>query len=157
MFRACIWATALASKNWGQAVSQYQSALNIPAQQCLDPQQSGLGCRAGQISQGDRIRREANQLAPDQPAFMDTLAMLLAERGEQRKAIDLLRKALLKVSAGFGHPVQPGKSTDCCGQKDEARTELDALAKLGDKFPAQAEVSQLLKSLQTRLSQLLPL
>jgi hypothetical protein len=33
------------------------------------------------------------------------------------------------------------------GKKDEARKELDALAKLGDKFSGQAEVSQLLKTL----------
>ena len=33
------------------------------------------------------------------------------------------------------------------GKKDLARKELEELAKLGDKFPAQAEVATLLKSL----------
>ena len=33
------------------------------------------------------------------------------------------------------------------GQKNEAKNELEQIAKLGDKFPAQAEVAQLQKGL----------
>jgi hypothetical protein len=33
------------------------------------------------------------------------------------------------------------------GKKDDARKELEAVAKLGEKFPGQSEVSQLLKTL----------
>jgi len=33
------------------------------------------------------------------------------------------------------------------GKRDEARKELDALAKLGDKFPGQTEVGKLQKEL----------
>ena len=59
----------------------------------------------------------------------------------------LLRKALLKSPQASAIQFNLAKVLIAAGKKDEARTELDALAKLGDKFPAQAEVSQLLKSL----------
>ena len=110
---------------------------------------NNLAWAAGQAKSPKAIEyaEKANQLAPDQPAFMDTLAMLLAERGESGKAIDLLRKALLKSPQASAIQFNLAKVLIAAGKKDEARTELDALAKLGDKFPAQAEVSQLLKSL----------
>ena len=147
MFRVYLGDLASASKNWGQAVSQYQSALNIQPNNALIL--NNLAWAAGQAKSPKAIEyaEKANQLAPDQPAFMDTLAMLLAERGESGKAIDLLRKALLKSPQASAIQFNLAKVLIAAGKKDEARTELDALAKLGDKFPAQAEVSQLLKSL----------
>jgi putative PEP-CTERM system TPR-repeat lipoprotein len=147
MFRMYMGDLASAGKNWGQAVTQYQSALSIQPNNALIL--NNLAWAAGQAKSPKAIEyaEKANQLAPDQPAFMDTLAMLLAERGENGKAIDLLRKALLKSPQASAIQLNLAKVLVAAGKKDEARTELDALAKLGDKFPAQAEVSQLLKSL----------
>jgi predicted Zn-dependent protease len=109
---------------------------------------NNLAWAAGQAKSPKAIEyaEKANQLAPDQPAFMDTLAMLLAERGESGKAIDLLRKALLKSPQASAIQFNLAKVLIAAGKKDEARPSSMPWP-LGDKFPAQAEVSQLLKSL----------
>jgi Flp pilus assembly protein TadD len=90
---------------------------------------------------------KANQLAPNQPAFMDTLAMLLAEKGESEKAIGLLRKAMAISPQAASIQLNLAKVLIATGKKDDARKELEAVAKLGEKFPGHAEVGQLLKSL----------
>ena len=90
---------------------------------------------------------KANQIAPNQPAFMDTLAMILAEKGETTKAIELLRKANSAAPQAAMIQLNLARVLIAAGQKDEARRELDALVKLGDKFPGQPEVTRLRQGL----------
>ena len=78
---------------------------------------------------------------------MDTLAMLLASKGETSRAIELLRKAMVIAPQAASIQLNLAKILIAAGKKDDARKELDALAKLGEKFPSQTEVSQLLKAL----------
>lgn len=89
----------------------------------------------------------ANALAPNQPAFMDTLATLLAEKQEYAKAIDLQKRALEIQPSNAGLRLNLAKIYLKAGDKDRAKTELAALAKLGEKFSSQPEVETLLKSL----------
>ena len=78
---------------------------------------------------------------------MDTLAVLLLDKGDSARALDLLKKALDLAPQASQIRLNYAKALLKAGQKTEARSELDQLAKLGDKFPAQAEVGQLLKGL----------
>ena len=90
---------------------------------------------------------KANKLAPNQPGLMDTLAMLMADKGDTAGAITLLRKALEISPQAAPLRLNLARVLISAGKKDEARSELDTLAKLGDKFPEQAEVTRLQKSL----------
>ena len=78
---------------------------------------------------------------------MDTLAMLLAAKGETTKAIELLRQAVAAAPQARAVQLNLAKVLISAGKKDDARKELEALAKIGDKFSGQAEVNQLLKTL----------
>lgn len=89
----------------------------------------------------------ANRLMPNQPAFMDTLAMLLSERNEYAKAVEWQNKALGLQPQNAIYKLNLAKIHIKGGQKELAKKQLDELAKLGDKFPAQAEVSNLLSKL----------
>ena len=88
---------------------------------------------------------KANSLAPNQPAFMDTLAMLLSDKGEYAKALALQTKALALQPKNPALKLNLVKIYIQSGQKDLAKKELDELAKLGAAFAGQAEVAQLLK------------
>lgn len=90
---------------------------------------------------------KANRLAPDQPPFMDTLAAALAEEGQVGKAIDLQRKALAKTSeaAAPAYRLRLAKLLLKAGDAAKARTELETLKALGDKFSGQEEVAALLQ------------
>ncbi|MGC3985969.1 MAG: PEP-CTERM system TPR-repeat protein PrsT [Pseudorhodoferax sp.] len=86
---------------------------------------------------------KANELAPDQPAFIDTLAMLLAEKQDYKKAIELQTKAMGLQANNLLFKLNMAKIYAKAGQKTEARQLLDELAKQGDKFAGQAEVEKL--------------
>ena len=73
--------------------------------------------------------------------------MLLAEKKEYAKAIELQKKALELQPESAGLRLNLAKIYLKAGDKGKAKTELETLAKLGDKFAGQAEVSALLKSL----------
>lgn len=90
---------------------------------------------------------KSNTLVPNQPDFMDTLATLLAEKNEYVKAIDLQTRAVALEPSNAKMRLNLAKIYIKAGDKSHARTELETLAKLGDKFAAQPEVSSLLKSL----------
>lgn len=90
---------------------------------------------------------KANQLAPNQPAFMDTMAMLLSQKGEHAKALALQTQALTLQPKNPGLKLGLVKIYLQAGKKDLARKELDELAKLGPDFSGQTEVTQLLKVL----------
>ena len=89
----------------------------------------------------------ANALAPNQPEFMDTLSMLLSDKGDYTKAIELQNKALTLQPANTTFKLNLAKIYIKADKKVLARKELDELGKLGEKFTKQAEVTSLLKSL----------
>lgn len=138
---------ASGQKNYALAASHYQAALLLQPNNALIL--NNLAWASGQTKAPKAIEyaEKANQIAPNQPAFMDTLAMLLADKGENAKAIELLRKALATAPQAGAIQLNLAKVLIASGKRDEARKELDSLAKLGDKFPGHAEVSQLLKTL----------
>jgi len=93
------------------------------------------------------LAEKANALAPDQPAFMDTLAMLLSQQGAHTKAAELQAKALALQPQNPMFKLNLAKIHLQGGQKDLAKKDLDDLTKLGDKFGGQTEVAELLKGI----------
>lgn len=146
-FRMYLGDRATASKSFSQSAAHYQSALNLQPNNALIL--NNLAWVSGQLKSSKAVEyaEKANQLSPNQPVFMDTLAMLLASKGETSRAIELLRKAMVIAPQAASIQLNLAKILITAGKKDDARKELDALAKLGEKFPSQTEVSQLLKAL----------
>lgn len=93
------------------------------------------------------LAEKANALAPNQPAFMDTLAMLLSDKGDYAKAVDLQTKVVTLQPQNPVFKLNLAKIQIKGGKKDQAKAQLDELAKLGDKFGGQKEVAELLKNL----------
>ena len=90
---------------------------------------------------------KANELAPNQPAFIDTLATLLADNQKYEEAIELHRKASALEPSNAFLKLNLAATYIKAGDKKSAKTELDSLAELGKSFPAQAEVTALQKTL----------
>ena len=90
---------------------------------------------------------KALELAPNQPAFMDTLAVLVSDKGDYARAAKLQADAIKLQSDNPVFKLNLAKIHIKGGSKDLAKRELDELVKLGDKFVGQAEVAELLKVL----------
>ena len=93
------------------------------------------------------LAEKANALAPNQPAFMDTLAVLMSDKGDYARALELQTKVLASQPQNPVFKLNLAKIHIKGGKKDLAKKELDDLTKLGDKFGGQAEVAELLKGL----------
>ena len=99
--------------------------------------------KPGAIAYAER----ANMLMPNQAALMDTLAMLLADNNELKKALDLQRKAVSLKPEVASIRLNLAKLLLRSGDKSEARKELEHLARAGAGSPEYAEASQLIKQL----------
>ncbi len=147
VFRFYVSEKALARKDYAAAQRHYRALLE------LDPNDVGvlnnLAWTAAQTKDPKALEyaEKANQLAPNQPLIMNTLGTLLIDNGETARGVDLLRRAsglapnvpLMQLSLAKGLI----KAND----KAAAKKELEELAKLGGKFPAQAEVTSLMQGL----------
>ena len=146
-FRLFLADTANKRKDYGAAATHYRALLAV---QPNNPAVlNNLAWSLGQMKDPKALgyAEQANKLAPNQPAIMDTLGMLLVAHGSTERGLELLNKALQLMPQADAIRLNLAKTLIKAGKKAEAKQELDTLAKLGDKFPAQAEVTELMKGL----------
>ena len=93
------------------------------------------------------LAEKALSIAPNQPAFMDTLAMLLSEKNEHAKALEMQKKVVALQPEAPLFKLHLAKIQIKAGEKAGAKVTLTELAKLGEKFGGQAEVTSLLAGL----------
>jgi predicted Zn-dependent protease len=94
------------------------------------------------------LAEKANELAPGRSQLLDTLATALAADNQVPKALEAQKKAVAAAPKDPGMQLNLARLYLKSGDKAQARTELLELAKLGDRFAAQAEVSELMKAVQ---------
>jgi putative PEP-CTERM system TPR-repeat lipoprotein len=140
--------TQLASrKDYAAAEAQYRKVLALRPD---DPDTlnnlSWLLLRQGKAG-ALQLAERANQLAPDQANFMDTLAAALAADKQLKKALEWQQKAIAKDPNAAGLRLNLAKLQIESGDRAQARAELQKLAALGGRFGRQAEVEALLKGL----------
>ncbi len=93
------------------------------------------------------MAERAVKLAPDQPALLDTLALVHADAKRYDKAIEWQTKAVDLAPQSGGLRLTLAKLYLLAKNRDGARAELDKLAQHGTAFVQHAEVAQLLKQL----------
>jgi len=137
----------LARKDYAAAEAHYLAI--VQAEPDNAPALNNLAWVSQQLHRDNAISyaEKANRLDPKQPAFMDTWALLLSSKGDHAKAIELQTKALEAEPANNQYRLNLAKIYLAAGDKRKARSELDVLAKLGDKVPSHAEVTALINTL----------
>lgn len=93
------------------------------------------------------MAQQANAAAPNVAPILDTLASIQAVKGQLDEAIKTQHKAMAASQQDPGLRLTLARYLVKAGKKDEAREQLELLARLGDKFKSQAEVTTMLKSL----------
>lgn len=137
--------TALARNDYSGAEKNYAAVVKLQSDSAIA--YNNLAWVSFKLNKEGAIAyaEKANALAPGQPAFMDTLAMLLLGKGDSAKALELQTKALALQPSNPQLKLNLAKIYLKSGKKDLAIKELNELTKLGEKFPAHAEVEALLK------------
>jgi predicted Zn-dependent protease len=94
-----------------------------------------------------QLAERANKLVPNTPDYMDTLAVILGDRGEHARALETFAAALKIAPDNAAIRLTYARALGRAGKKAEARTELDALAKRTDKFAGKEQIAILLREL----------
>ena len=138
---------AIAKKDYAVAEKNYSAVVRM--QPTNAAAFNNLAWVTGKLNKPGAIEfaETANKLAPNQPALMDTLAMLLSDKKDYAKALEWQTKAVTAQPQNAMFKLNLAKIHISGGKKDLARKELDELAKLGDKFGGQAEVASLIRAL----------
>jgi putative PEP-CTERM system TPR-repeat lipoprotein len=138
---------AIARKDYAAAEKFYTAVIKLQANSAVA--YNNLAWVTAKLNKDGAIAlaEKANAMAPNQPAFMDTLAMLLSDKGDYAKAAELQAKVLTLQPQNPLFKLNSAKIHIKGGKKDLAKKELDELAKLGDKFGGQTEVAGMLKGL----------
>lgn len=145
-FRLFLAESANKRKDYAAAAAQYR---NLLAEEPNNPAVlNNLAWSLGQMKDSKALghAEQANKLAPNQPAIMDTLGVLLVEQGHAERGLELLSKALQLAPEAHAVRLNYARALLKAGRKAEAKQELETLAKLGDKFP-QADITDMLKGL----------
>ena len=146
-FRAYLAEFALIRGDTATAMAQYKAILDQNPNDAIAL--NNFAWYAGQNKDPKAIEyaEKANKLVPDNPAILDTLGVLLVERGETKRGIESLQRAVALAPEAANTRLNLARALVKDGQKEAARKELEVLAKLGDKFPAQAEVAKMIQAL----------
>jgi len=144
VFLSYLGDVAIARSDYGTAEKKYAAVVKLQANNAVA--YNNLAWVSAKLNKEGAIAfaEKANSLAPNQPAFMDTLAMLLSDKGDYAKAVELQTKALALQPKNAFFQLNLAKIYVKGGEKNLARKELEELKKLGDKFSAQADVALLL-------------
>ena len=137
--------TALRANNLAQAESRYVEVMKMQPENAMALNNvAWLYLRQGKPG-ARAIAEKAVRNAPNLPAARDTYAMILAADRAFPQAIEESRRALALSGDAPGFRLNLARIYLDAGDRKAARAELDVLAKLGDKFPAQFEVERLIK------------
>lgn len=147
VFPLYLGTVALTKNDLPGAEKLYRSVIQLAPNNAIA--YNNLAWVTGQLKKDGAIAlaERAIALVPNQPAYMDTLAMLLSDQNDYAKALEWQNKVLALDAQNPVYRLHLAKIHIQGGQKELARKELDTLAKLGDKFRGQAEVSAMMKSL----------
>lgn len=89
----------------------------------------------------------ANELMPDVPALMDTLAAALGLSNRLQEAVQTQRKAVSLSKDAPLYRLHLAELLIQAGDREAAKVELESLRRLGGRFDRQAEVTALLSRL----------
>ncbi|NWG31220.1 MAG: PEP-CTERM system TPR-repeat protein PrsT [Rhodocyclaceae bacterium] len=146
-FRLYLADSANQRKDYATAAALYRTLLTAEPDNPL--LLNNLAWTLGQLKDPKALElaEKANTLAPNQPAILDTLGMLLVERGDGKRGLGLLAQAVELQPQAAMIRLNYAKALLKTGDKTAARQNLEELAKLGESFAAHAEVAELLKRL----------
>jgi cellulose synthase operon protein C len=138
---------ALGQRDLAEAESRYRAVLKMQPDNPLALNNVAWLMASQKRPGALPMAQRAAELLPNSPAVLDTLALALAEDNQMPKALETMRKAVALQPENHGLRLNLAQMHLRAGDRAAAKTELDELAKLGDKFAGQAKVTELLATL----------
>jgi len=146
-FRRYLADTSLNRRDFAGALGQYRTILATEPNNAMVLNNAAWAAAQLKDPKALEYAEQANKLVPNNPNIMDTLGNILVEKGDTTRGLELMKKAVDGAPNAVVIRLNYARGLIKAGQKDAAKKELEALQKLGDKFPAQSEVTKLMQGL----------
>ncbi|MFC1602336.1 XrtA/PEP-CTERM system TPR-repeat protein PrsT [Pseudomonadota bacterium] len=130
-----------------EAIGQYQHVLKLSENNLMALNDLAWYLRKSDLNQALSYAERAAAIAPESIIIMDTLAMLLINKGEMVRAQRLISRALGQEPENPTLNYRRILFLDKNGQKSEAKNDLAALLKKDSQFPERAEAERMFKRL----------
>lgn len=147
-FRLYLAESASARKDYPTAVKHYRSLLEIQPDNPALLNNLAWVMGLNKDPKAIELAEKAHKLAPEQASVADTLGTLLVAKGDFGRGLELMKKANALAPNNPTIKLNLAKALIKAGKNADAKKELDELAALGEKFPANGEVKDLLQGLK---------
>lgn len=147
-FLAYLGDSALAREKFAAAEQSFRMILGFEPQNVTVLNNLAWAISRQNKKGGLAFAEKAVKLRPDNAGLLDTLAAVHAAEGNLAQAIEVQKKAMALSPNDQGLRFHLAQFYISKGNNAEAKTELQALEKFGEKLPVHAEVQRLLKTLQ---------
>lgn len=141
---------ALARKDLPEAEARYRAVLERQPEHALALNNIAWLMLQQRKPGALAFAERAVRAAPDRPALLDTLALAQAAENQVAQAVATQQRALVIRPDDPALRLNLARHLAQAGEKRKAKTELDRLVALGDRFDRQDEVAALLKGLGGR-------
>jgi putative PEP-CTERM system TPR-repeat lipoprotein len=137
----------MAARRYESAETRYRDALRRTPDNPLLLNNLAWVCNELGRPEALEYAERAHELAPDDPAIMDTLGAILAQAGQVDRGLELLGRAAAGAPDAHQIRLNFAKALLKTDRKGAARRELEQLAKLDENVPARQEAVKLLGGL----------
>jgi predicted Zn-dependent protease len=146
-FRRYLAEQALRSKDFKASVELYQAIIAQRPNEVVAL--NNLAWASGQLGDTKALGygERALQLAPDNPLVLDTVGVLLVDKGETAKGLEYLARAMSLAPDRYEIRLNYAKALLKAGRTEDARKELTHLQGIEQDFAGKAEVAALLKQI----------
>lgn len=142
-FREYLGGEAVLHKDFVAAERHFRDALALQPQNGMYMNNLAWVMAERRMSGAVELAERALALAPGAGPVLDTLAKALAADGQFERAIDVQKMAIEALPDRHVYRLSLARHLLGAGRIPQAAAELDALSKLGDKFPGQPAVAEL--------------
>lgn len=138
---------SLAREDYATAIRWYRAALKARPENAV--LLNNLAWALGQTKdpQAMAVAEKARSIAPNNPAILDTIGWLHLQKGDSGAAVDTLTRAVALAPGAASVRVNLAKAFIAAGRKDDAKTQLQAVAGLTAAQSVKDEADKLLGSL----------
>lgn len=146
-FATHLGTTALQSGDFARAERQYRQVLDGAPDDAVALNNLAFAMLRQGKPEALETARRADAKRPNDPRIMDTLAAALAQSKQLPEALALQRRAVAAASDSAIYRLHLAELLIQSGDKTAAKTELEALRRLGGRFSESQRVNEMLRTL----------
>jgi tetratricopeptide (TPR) repeat protein len=146
-FISYVAGTASQAKDWARAEDLYRLVLRLTPNNLEASNNLAWALMKQKKSGAVELAARAVQLAPSDAGVLDTYANALLSEGKVAEGLKNAEEALRINTTLNEARLTVARAALMAGDKARAKKELESLLYLGDKFPEQTEVADLLRTL----------